>query len=235
MQKATHNTLKWGKGGYPSSLVWSRCSRARRGPRAAVAAYLIRSAPGCRPRPDGESEGTEGPSGGCSGRGDGSGATSSAGGAGGCTVGGVQEAFLPADEPLRATQEVSMTLTPTLGRDTKTPAYPRVTGQVLRPAPTKRTHSSTSGWESNSTALAPSWPGRPGRPPLPASRRSSPASRPRLPPSAKPAGRGRAWDPCFPQSRRSLSGAHTPPKWQVEGVGWGLAASESTAPASSTA
>jgi len=75
---------------------------------------LVRSAPGWRPKPDGDSEGAAGPSRGCSGRGDGRGAASSAGGAGGCMVGGAQDAFLPAEEPLRATQDVSMTLTPML-------------------------------------------------------------------------------------------------------------------------
>lgn len=106
-----------------------RARRGRPGP-----AYLVRSAPGWRPKPDGDSEGAAGPSGGCSGRGDGRGAASSAGGAGGCMVGGAQDAFLPAEEPLRATQDVSMTLTPMLARDTKTPAYPRVT-RSGRPPP----------------------------------------------------------------------------------------------------
>lgn len=85
-------------------------------------AYLIRSAPGWRPRPDGESAGTAGPSGGCSGRGDGKGGASSADGAGGCMVGGAQDAFRPAEEPLRATHDVSMTLTPMLARDRETQA-----------------------------------------------------------------------------------------------------------------
>lgn len=91
-------------------------------------AYLVRSAPGWRPRPDGESEGTTGSSGGCSRRGEGRGAASSSGGAGGCVEGGAHDPFRPADdEPLRATQDVSITLTPMLVRDTKTRAYPCVT------------------------------------------------------------------------------------------------------------
>lgn len=90
-------------------------------------AYLVRSGPGWSPKPDGGSEGaaaTAGPSGGCSGSGEGRGAAASSagGGAGGCMVGGAQDAFLPADEPRRATQDVSMTLTPMLARDTKTAA-----------------------------------------------------------------------------------------------------------------
>lgn len=88
---------------------------------ALVRAYLVRSGPGWRPRPDGESAGTAGLSRGCSGSGEGRGAASSAGGAGGCMEGGAQDAFRPAEEPLRATQFVSMTLTPMLARDTKTP------------------------------------------------------------------------------------------------------------------
>lgn len=92
-------------------------------------AYLVRSAPGWRPRLDGESEGTMGSSGGCSGRGDGR----SAGGAGGCMEGGAHDPFRPAEEPLRATQDVSITLTPMLVRDTKTRAYPRMTGDGLPP------------------------------------------------------------------------------------------------------
>lgn len=74
---------------------------------------LVRSAPGWRPRPDGESEGTTGSSGGCSRRGEGRGAAGSSGGAGGCVEGGAHDPFRPADdEPLRATQDVSITLTP---------------------------------------------------------------------------------------------------------------------------
>lgn len=92
-------------------------------------AYLVRSAPGWRPRLDGESEGTMGSSGGCSGRGDGR----SAGGAGGCMEGGAHDPFRPAEEPLRATQDVSITLTPMLVRDTKTRAYTRMTGDGLPP------------------------------------------------------------------------------------------------------
>jgi hypothetical protein len=98
-----------------------------------ASAYLGRSMVGCRPMPDGESAGTTGLSGVCSSRGDGRGAASSAGGAGGCMEGGAQDAFRPAEEPLRATQDVSMTLTPMLARDTKTPAYPHVTGDRLPP------------------------------------------------------------------------------------------------------
>lgn len=52
--------------------------------------------------------------------------------------GGAQDAFRPAEEPLRATQDVSMTLTPMLARDTKTPFYERVTGDRL-PFPPKQT------------------------------------------------------------------------------------------------
>lgn len=90
--------------------------------------YLVRSTPGWRPRPDGESECTTGSSGGCSRRGEGRGAASSSGGAGGCVEGGAHDPFRPADEePLRATQDVSITLTPMLVRDTKTRAYPRGT------------------------------------------------------------------------------------------------------------
>lgn len=92
-------------------------------------AYLVRSAPGWRPMLDGESEGTAGSSRGCSARDDGS----SAGGAGGCMEGGAHDPFRPAEEPLRATQDVSITLTPMLVRDTKTRAYPRVTGDRLPP------------------------------------------------------------------------------------------------------
>lgn len=118
-----------------------RCSKPRHPllsqparPQGAVAgAYLTRSGTGCRPMPDGESAGAAGLSGTCSGRGDGRGAASSAGGAGGCMEGGAQDAFRPAEEPLRATQDVSMTLTPMLARDTKIPAYPRVTGDRLPP------------------------------------------------------------------------------------------------------
>lgn len=89
--------------------------------RAAPRTYLVRSAAGWRPRPDGESAGATGPSGDCSGRGDGRGGASSAGGAGGCMAGGAQDAFRPAEEPLRATHDVSMTLTPMLAGDTETP------------------------------------------------------------------------------------------------------------------
>lgn len=90
---------------------------------------------GCRLAPDGESAGAgvAGLSGTCSGRGDGRGAASSEGGAGGCMEGGAQDAFRPAEEPLRATQDVSMTLTPMLARDTKTSAYPHVTGDMFPP------------------------------------------------------------------------------------------------------
>lgn len=75
---------------------------------------LGRSGVGCRLAPDGESAGAgvAGLSGTCSGRGEGRGAASSEGGAGGCMEGGAQAAFRPAEEPLRATQDVSMTLTP---------------------------------------------------------------------------------------------------------------------------
>lgn len=38
-------------------------------------------------------------------------------------MGGAQDAFRPVEEPLRATQEVSMTLTPMLVKDTKTSSY----------------------------------------------------------------------------------------------------------------
>lgn len=101
-------------------------------------AYLIRSAPGWRPRPDGESAGTAGPSGGCSGRGDGKGGASSADGAGGCMVGGAQDAFRPAEEPLRATHDVSMTLTPMLARDRETPGLAARAPGAGVPTPTKR-------------------------------------------------------------------------------------------------
>lgn len=98
-------------------------------------AYLGRSGVGCRLAPDGESAGAgvAGLSGTCSGRGDDRGAASSEGGAGGCMEGGAQDAFRPAEEPLRATQDVSMTLTPMLARDTKTSAYPHVTGDMFPP------------------------------------------------------------------------------------------------------
>lgn len=98
-------------------------------------AYLGRSGVGCRLAPDGESAGAgvAGLSGTCSGRGEGRGAASSEGGAGGCMEGGAQDAFRPAEEPLRATQDVSMTLTPMLARDTKTSAYPRVTDDTVPP------------------------------------------------------------------------------------------------------
>lgn len=98
-------------------------------------AYLGRSGVGCRLAPDGESvgAGVAGLSGTCSGRGDGRGAASSEGGAGGCMEGGAQDAFRPAEEPLRATQDVSMTLTPMLARDTKTSAYLHVTGDMFPP------------------------------------------------------------------------------------------------------
>lgn len=116
-------------------------------------AYLVRSAPGCRPRLDGESEGTAGSSGGCSRRGEGRGAASSSGGAGGCVEGGAHDPFRPAEEPLRATQDVSITLTPMLVRDTKTRAYPpRQTAGALPP---KRHIQAGRCWNS-SAALAPS-------------------------------------------------------------------------------
>lgn len=50
--------------------------------------------------------------------------------------GGAPVAFLPAEEPLRATQDVSITLTPMLARDTKTPFYQHRTGDRL-PSPPK--------------------------------------------------------------------------------------------------
>lgn len=119
-------------------------------------AYLGRSGVGCRLAPDGESAGAgvAGLSGTCSGRGEGRGAASSEGGAGGCMEGGAQDAFRPAEEPLRATQDVSMTLTPMLARDTKTSAYPRVTDDTV-PPPRSGDIQAICAWRA--AGLAPSW------------------------------------------------------------------------------
>lgn len=68
--------------------------------------------------------------------------------------GGAQAAFRPAEEPLRATQDVSMTLTPMLARDTKTSAYPRVTGDTV-PPPRSGDIQAICVWRA--AGLAPSW------------------------------------------------------------------------------
>lgn len=147
-QKATRRCLEMGgPGPHPRGFEWAQQTQSPHSHPVSTAgvpapgeggqrlAYLVRSAPGRRPRPDGESAGTGGPSGGCSGRGDGRGAASSAGGggAGGCMVGGAQDAFLPAEEPLRATHEVSMTLTPMLAGTQRHPGLPPRAGCRAHP------------------------------------------------------------------------------------------------------
>lgn len=134
------NVLMWRGGGEQVQEAWSGIqSPGTPAHRPAFHgggwAYLGRSGVGCRLAPDGESAGAgvAGLSGTCSGRGDGRGAAISEGGAGGCMEGGAQDAFRPAEEPLRATQDVSMTLTPMLARDIKTSAYPHVTGDMFPP------------------------------------------------------------------------------------------------------
>lgn len=154
-QKATRRCLEMGgPGPHPRGFEWAQQTQSPHSHPVSTAgvpapgeggqrlAYLVRSAPGRRPRPDGESAGTGGPSGGCSGRGDGRGAASSAGGggAGGCMVGGAQDAFLPAEEPLRATHEVSMTLTPMLAGTQRHPGLPPRAGCRAHP-PSKRSSS----------------------------------------------------------------------------------------------
>lgn len=49
-----------------------------------------------------------------------SGMSASMGGVGGCTLGGVEDVLREDDEPLRDTQEVSITLTPMLQWDRET-------------------------------------------------------------------------------------------------------------------
>lgn len=54
----------------------------------------------------------------------------SAGGVGGCTLGGVEEVLRADEEPLRDTQEVSITLTPMLQEDRD--AQPIKSKEVVR-------------------------------------------------------------------------------------------------------
>lgn len=188
--------------------------------------YLVRSAPGWRPKPDGDSEGTAGPSRGCSGRGDGRGAASSAGGAGGCMVGGAQDAFLPAEEPLRATQDVSMTLTPMLARDTKTPAYPRVprsrrppphSGHIQARPPGEQQHSLSTLLGRGSEAGLGRCPARGCPEP-----RCTPAAPARLaaplPPSAKASWPQdlRVESKLAPEQNAAFLGLIPSPKWEME-------------------
>ena len=171
--------------------------------------YLVRSAAGWRPRPDGESAGTMGPSGDCSGRGDGRGGASSAGGGGGCMAGGAQDAFRPAEEPLRATHDVSITLTPMLAGDTETPRL-----SLTPRAPGSRPHEAAS-----SAAPSISWTKEARRRPCSAEHPAAPGwgglgtagLRTAACPTSSP-------EPKLPSEQRaaSLGGSPTPPKWRVD-------------------
>ena len=191
-QKATRRCLEMGgPGPHPRGFEWAQQTQSPHSHPVSTAgvpapgeggqrlAYLVRSAPGRRPRPDGESAGTGGPSGGCSGRGDGRGAASSAGGggAGGCMVGGAQDAFLPAEEPLRATHEVSMTLTPMLAGTQRHPGLPPRAGCRAHPprsGPAAQPRASPGpGKRGGGRAPQSQHPGGSGR----GSRQASPASK----------------------------------------------------------
>lgn len=108
--------------------------------------YLARSAAGGKPKLVGGGEGVAEISGACSGMGECGVAGSSAGGAGGCVAGGVADALRPPEVPLRATHEVSITLTPMLGGQrrvlsTRTVARDRARAPLGRPHPAQPPHA----------------------------------------------------------------------------------------------
>lgn len=108
--------------------------------------YLARSAAGGKPKLVGGGEGVAEISGACSGMGECGVAGSSAGGAGGCVAGGVADALRPPEVPLRATHEVSITLTPMLGGQrrvlsTRTVGRDRARAPLGRPHPAQLPHA----------------------------------------------------------------------------------------------
>lgn len=124
-------------------------------------------------------------------------------------AGGAQDAFRPAEEPLRATHDVSITLTPMLAGDTETPRL-----SLTPRAPGSRPHEAAS-----SAAPSISWTKEARRRPCSAEHPAAPGwgglgtagLRTAACPTSSP-------EPKLPSEQRaaSLGGSPTPPKWRVD-------------------